>query len=252
MKLRTSFGTAIATAATAGVLALSAAPAMAAAPVSHQTQAAATQAKIATHLSVAVSAHWVNPGQAVTITAHLDRHGSNGTVTIWGQDWAGGGRYVVARGNVDRHGNLSVRYTSYQNHTFWATFDGGSRYGASVAKGAAVHVSTRVSAWLSGSYKTETLQGQRVQVFHKNQNIYIEGSVSPNKGQAFIDIQALYKGHWVDSGKKPVGTYANGALYVNTGTDTAVGYEFRVQVSSPADARNGGGASNWMYLTSTN
>lgn len=251
MKARNTFGTALA--AAAGILALTAAPALAAAPAAHST-AVSTQAakRVATHLSLKVSAPQVGAGAWVTLTAHLDKHGTNRTVVIYGQDWAGGKPFVVARGPVDSHGNLTVRYHDYQNHSFWAGFTGGVVYAPSTSAKASVRVSAVVTAALSGYYTSRSVGGHTVRVFHKTTNIIIKGAVSPNQGKVAFTIQYLDKGgKWVGGSAGTYRTNANGSFSVNTGSDPSVGSEFRVLAISPANARNTVGYSSWLYLTST-
>ena len=253
MKLRTSFGTALA--AAAGVLTLAAGPAMAA-TTAHQAPAAAqASARVATHLTIAASHTWITAGQTITLTAHLDKHGTNRTVTVYGQDWAGGARYVVATGAVNKAGNFSVQTRNYQNHTFWATFSGGSAYAPSTANGVAVHVATQVTAALSNYYTTTTFQGHQVRVFHKSKNVFVNGSVSPNKGTAAIDIEYYnFKTKtWAQNDSAPAFRLgSNGNYSLNIGTDPLATAEFRVLISEAADARDGAGNSGWLYLTATN
>jgi hypothetical protein len=247
MKLRSSFGTALA--AAAGVLALTAAPALAAAPVAHT--AVAAQARTATHLTLKASTTSTAPGAWVTLTAHLDKHGANRTVVVYGQDWAGGKPFVVGKGAVDKHGNLTVRYHDYQNHSFWATFSGGTSYAPATSARTGVRVGTAVSAALAGYYTTTHWAGHTVRVFHETTNIWIKGAISPNKGTGTLTIQVFYKGKWMAGDAGKFATAANGTFSLNTQTDRAIGTEFRVLVSSPATARNGAGYSSWMYLTAT-
>ncbi|MEY9967590.1 hypothetical protein ABIA33_005663 [Streptacidiphilus sp. MAP12-16] len=252
MKFRTSLGTALA--AAAGVLALTAGPALAATPVAHSASVSASAStRIATHLSISASARWISPGQTITLTAHLDRHGYNRTVTIFGQDWAGGARYVVARGNVDRWGNLSVPVRSYQNHTFWAQFDGGTAYAPSVATGVGVHVGSSTSGSFSGYYSTYSWAGHSVARVHANVAPVLQGTVYPNKAGENISmtVQVYYKGQWIAANQTHYFQLGSSSQYKVNFPNWPKGWVFRSAAGFGGDARNGSSSTGWHYWTVT-
>lgn len=279
VKLRTSVGTALA--AATGILALAAAPALASAsPVGQATArlsagtgaavsvreagsvAAAGQrstavsqpsATIATHLTISSSSGWISAGQSVTLTVHLDRHGTNHNVTIWGQDWSHGAQYVVASGPVDSHNNFTVTYRSYQNHSFWATFGGGAVYQASTSARTYVHVAAVTSESLLKTYGSTISGGRLVYKYHQSQQPLLAVSVKAGAAIA-INTQVYYNGQWVSATQtNPLtGTLdSTGKATIAYSGFTAVPYLFRVETSFAGDARNGGSNSGWKYFNIT-
>lgn len=280
VKLRTSVGTALA--AATGILALAAAPALAStSPVGHatatlsagkgaavsvreagsvaaagqrSTAVSAPSATIATHLTISSSSGWISAGQSVTLTVHLDRHGTNHNVTIWGQDWSHGPQYVVASGPVDSHNNFTITYRNYQNHSFWATFGGGAVYMASTSARTYVHVAAVTSESLLKTYGTTTSSGHLVYKYHQSQQPVLAISVKAGAAVA-VNTQVYYGGQWVSAtNTNPLtGTLGStGKANINYSGFVSGPYLFRVETSFGGDARNGASNSGWKYFTITN
>ncbi|MHA6761176.1 hypothetical protein [Streptacidiphilus sp. PAMC 29251] len=254
MKLRISIGTAVA--AAASVLALTAGSAVAATPVAHTAVTASTKAaaRVATHLTLKTSTANAKAGTWITLTAHLDKHGTNRTVVVYGQAWGKGDKpFVVGKGAVDKHGNLTIKYHSYQNHTFWATFSGGATYAASHSSQHIVRATAAVSAKLSGYYSSYTWAGHSVHKFHAKTAPVVRGTVSPSKaGQNFtMYVQVFYKGKWIAANTPVVFKLDSHSNYAVNFPNWEKGYVFRSAASFRGDARDHAGSAAWSYWTIT-
>ena len=240
--------------ATRGTAASAAAPAAGSAPSTRQSLVvSAPSATIATHLTISSSSGSIHAGQTVTLTAHLDKHGTNHNVTIWGQDWSHGPEFVVASGPVDSHGNFRATYRNYQNHSFWATFGGGTVYKASTSVRTYVHVAAVTSESLLKTYGTTTSSGHLVYKYHQSQQPVLAVSVKANAAVA-VNTQVYYGGKWISATKtNPLRGTLNSAgnAVIDYSGFIAGPYLFRVETSFAGDARNGASNSGWKYFTIT-
>ncbi|WP_037601274.1 hypothetical protein [Streptacidiphilus rugosus] len=243
MKLRTSAATALA--ATAAVLAMGAAPAMAA-----TTHTAATLKP--TTLSLSANVTWAKYGQWATLTAHLGPTAANRTVEIDGAGW-GAGSWVLKKANVDRNGNLVAYAKMSRNTTFTAKFAGDSKDAAASAK-RVVYSSAGVTSRMFGYYGTSGayhLYHYNTLAGNKGKPVF-GGQVLQNKGGESVNLtwQVYYHGAWrtANSGGFQLDKQYSAFSVWFQDVPQFKGLNERVSFSYAGDGVNTGANSGWSYF----
>ena len=256
MKLRTTIGTAVA--AAAGVIAMTAAPALAATNAS--TVTAGTAARQTPHLTVAVNKSSVVTGHWVTVTTHLGWTATNRAVVVYAQNWATGAVKEVGSGKVNKQGNLSLSFDAVENSSIWARFAGDTKDNAVNSARVAVHASSVSVSALVGYYASTSWNGHTVREVHKAalaKSFAFVAHVYPNKsGEHATALWQKWEGsRWVNATDPTAVT-----LNANSSWDTGFGFtggtplnqKFRVTSVYGGDRGNSGSTAPWQYWDVTN
>ncbi len=214
-----------------------------------------TPTTLTLHSSAAVILHHT----AVTVTAHLSGHGTNGMVSIYHQG-VGGTRTLVRTAPVDGGGNVSVSVTIDLNNTFDAVYTGDSLYNPASSAKLKVAVRVGISAAQSGYYATSA--GYRL--YHYKTSCgssavgcptYTAAVVPSHTGEKVtFALQQLTSSGWksVGTGTGILGPLSKTRIIVQYGNRSIIGLKFREHASFAGDARNVGNVSGWAYFRITN
>jgi hypothetical protein len=201
-----------------------------------------TVSKLASKVSLAVSARAVTFGTPVHLTAHLGRGTESRVVAIFAKP-DGGSEKRIRKARVDRHRDLHATFTPSKDTTFTARFDGDLAH-----RGAHDEAVTRVRVIVRAQLKKAVARSGRYRIYRRGTRAPCVVRVLPNhKGFAVrATLQMFTNGRWRPSAKKAFPLNASSlAGFAIRGTANV---NFRVHVSLPTHADHLGDTSPWLYL----
>jgi len=191
----------------------------------------------------------------VHVTAHLGTTSSNRIVSIYAKPFASTSRKLLKTGTVNSTGILSVSYRAPYNTTFSVVFTG-DKYYAPKTVTRVVYVKAKVTESLTGYYTSETIGGHTYRLYHRSNRLHAHAAVSPDKhGQCVnFEVQEHYRGAWhpsVTSACVKLNTSSKASITFNV-SHADLGHHYRIRADYlPADNRNRGNKSAWLYVIIT-
>ncbi|MEY9938174.1 YncE family protein [Streptacidiphilus sp. MAP5-3] len=210
-------------------------------------------ARSATTVSISANSSGYSYGGWAHVTAHLGRTWNGRTVEIDALP-VGMPQTLVARGTVDRYGNLSAWYKVTRNTRFSAWFAGDYFYGTAWA-GRWVNGYAEIADVLDNAYGSNSYAGYRFQLFHQAKPPVMGIAVGPNKADQCITLtgQWYYSGGWhilTPQGCFTLGS--NGVVWIQLNlTGFPLGSHFRIAPEYGGDGINAATWGNWLYFSIT-
>jgi hypothetical protein len=201
-----------------------------------------TVSKLASRLSLAVSARAVTFGRSVHLTAHLGRGTESRVVAIFAKP-DGGTEKQIRKARVDRHRDLHATFSPSKDTTFTARFEGDLAH-----RGAHDEAVTRVRVIVRAKLTKAVARSGKYHIYRRGTRAPCVVRVLPNhKGFAVrATLQMFTNGRWRPSAKKAFPLNASSlAGFAIRGTANV---NFRVHVSLPTHADHLGDTSPWLYL----
>jgi hypothetical protein len=223
-----------------------------------QAQATVNVTGTATTLTLHPSAALINHHTAVTVTAHLSAHGTNGTVSIYEQG-VGGSRALVRTAAVDADGNMKATVTLDITNTFDAVYNGDPLYNPATSAKIKVAVRVAITGAQSGYYGTSA--GYRL--FHYRTTCGSNGigcptynvAVSPSHTgeKVAFTLQQLTASGWRTAGtaSSTLGPLSKTKILLLYNTRSIIGLKFRWHATFAGDARNASNTTGWAYFRIT-
>jgi hypothetical protein len=199
-------------------------------------------AKLASKVSLSVSARSVTFGAAVHLTAHLGGGTESRVVAIFAKP-DGGTEKQIRKAAVDRHRDLHATFTPSKDTTFTARFEGDLSH-----RGAHDKAVTRVRVIVRAQLTKAVARSGRYRIYRRGSRAPCLVHVVPNhKGFAVrATLQMFTNGRWRRSAGKSFPLNASSlAGFAIRGTPNV---NFRVHVSLPTHADHLGDTSPWLYL----
>jgi hypothetical protein len=212
---------------------------------------------LTTQVTLKTSAKSVSFGKSVKVTAHLADHldTTSKELSIYATPY-GGAKKLIASGDVNGDGNLSVTYTPTKKTTFGATFAGDATYQSASSATKIVGVAVRISGTLthfdsrSGKFRIYDYTANCPK-HHRGCPTYAV-KVAPNHAgkQVMFVLQLYSSGAWrtalsVGGRLGPRSTRVEIFIYRNA---SVVGLPTRVHVRFGGDADHLGRTSPWSYF----
>jgi hypothetical protein len=138
-------------------------------------------------LTVTTTASTFGYGSTVKVTAHLGKTDTNRAVSLYALALGSNTQKLLASGQVNASGNLTVSYTATHNTRFTATFAGDEQYAATTAN-LTVGVGVGVSTAISGYFATQNINGITYRVYHHTRPLHLGVAVAPNKSGQCVKI----------------------------------------------------------------
>jgi hypothetical protein len=198
--------------------------------------------KLASKVSLAVSARAVRFGTPVHLTAHLGRGTESRVVAIFAKP-DGGSEKQIRKARVDRHRDLHATFTPAKDTTFTARFEGDRAH-----RRAHDEAVTRVRVIVRAKLTKAVGRSGKYHIYRRGTRAPCVVRVLPNhKGSAVrATLQMFTNGRWRPSAKKAFPLNASSlAGFAIRGTANV---NFRVHVSLPTHADHLGDTSPWLYL----
>jgi len=198
--------------------------------------------KLASKVSLAVSARAVRFGTPVHLTAHLGRGTESRVVAIFAKP-DGGSEKQIRKARVDRHRRLHATFTPAKDTTFTARFEGDRAH-----RRAHDEAVTRVRVIVRAKLTKAVGRSGKYHIYRRGTRAPCVVRVLPNhKGSAVrATLQMFTNGRWRPSAKKAFPLNASSlAGFAIRGTANV---NFRVHVSLPTHADHLGDTSPWLYL----
>jgi hypothetical protein len=188
----------------------------------------------------------------VHLTAALGRTDGSRSLTIYAEVNGSGKDTVIASGKVSAEGQLAVAYTALESTSFRAVF-GGDAEDAAVQASAALSVSARVQAALSGQYGTRKTGGVSYRLYHRAGKVTVAITVTPAHPGGCVELQTqeFYRGRWHASATTGCATLnrASRATASLTAAKLRLGYPYRVRAEYLSkSAENASADSGWQYF----
>jgi hypothetical protein len=207
--------------------------------------------RMASQLTLSVSAGTVNYRSAVTVTAHLNRALAGQIVLIYAQSFDSKAEHLLAIGLTNSRGAFSVRYVPSNSTTFTAVFRGSSQYQSATAR-RTVLVRAGVGESISG-YTGSAYVGSTLYRVYQQTNTLVAGStvVPDEKGCVAFQIEENVGGHWqYDTTSRCIKLTAAGRASMRYGLSDVPGGQFRIRADfkRAKDTTNVNGDSGWSYF----
>jgi hypothetical protein len=212
---------------------------------------------LTTQVTLTTSAKSISFGKTVKVTAHLVDHldTTSKELSIYATPY-GGTKKLIASGDVNGDGNLSVTYTPSRKTTFGATFAGDATYLSASSATKVVNVAVRITGTLT---HFDSRAGKfRIYRYTANCPKHHRGcptyavKVSPNHAGKLVTfvLQLYASGAWrtaltVGGRLGPRSTRVEIFIYRNA---SVVGLPTRVHVRFGGDADHLGRTSPWSYF----
>lgn len=198
--------------------------------------------KLASRVSLAVSAHAVRFGTSVHLTAHLARGTMSRVLAIYARP-DGGDEKLIRRAKVDRHRELRATFAPSKDTTFIARYDGDVAHRA--AHDDAV---TRVRLIVRATLTKAVARSGRYHIYRRGTRAPCVVRALPNhKGfTVHATLQMFTNGRWRRSARKSFPLNASSVTgFAIRGSPNV---NFRVHVSLPTHHDHLGDTSPWLYL----
>ncbi|MFI7408378.1 Ig-like domain repeat protein [Streptomyces sp. NPDC049627] len=206
-------------------------------------------AKTATTLTLNNNLKTYGYGSDVTFTAHLGTTYKNRTVEIWADPYGSDKpNALVKKGTVDSNGNLSATVHLTRDTKVSAKFTGDTRYAAKTVTNT-VYTKVKISASLSGYYKTATAWNATYYYFRQSKDPVYNTTMTPYPGRKYqFQVQAYYDGAWhtTDTEYFALDSYGKDSVVLDGTPPT--GTRFRLR-SSYIDTKSGDNVNTTTYGT---
>jgi YVTN family beta-propeller protein len=207
--------------------------------------------RMASQLSLSVSAGTVNYRSPVTVTAHLNKALAGQIVLIYAQSFDSKAEHLLAIGLTNSRGAFSVRYVPTYSTTFTAVFRGNSDYQAATARRSVLvraGVGESISGYTGSAYVGSTLY----RVYQQTNTLDAASSVVPDeKGCVAFQIEQNVGGGWqYDTTSGCVKLTAAGRASMKYSLSNVPGGQFRIRADfrRSKDTTNVNGDSGWAYF----
>jgi hypothetical protein len=207
--------------------------------------------RLASHLTLSVSAGTVNYRSAVTVTAHLNKALAGQIALIYAQSFGSKVKHLLAIGLTNSRGAFSVRYVPTYSTTFTAVFRGSSEYQAATARRTVLvraGVGESISGYTGSAYVGTTLY----RIYQQTNTLDAASAVVPDeKGCVAFQIEENAGGRWQeDTTSGCIKLTAAGRASMKYGLGDVPGGQFRIRADfrRAKDTTNVNGDSGWSYF----
>jgi hypothetical protein len=199
-------------------------------------------AKLASHVSLAVSARTVTFGTSVHLTAHLGGGTATRTLSIYAKP-VGGSETLVREADVGRRRDLHATFTPSKDTRFVARYDGDLAHRAGDDE-----VVTRVRVIVRAELTKAVARSGRYHIYRRGSRATCIARVVPNhKGFAVRALLQMFtNGRWRRSAARPF--RLNASSVIGFAIRGSRNVNFRVRVSLPTHRDHLGDTSPWRYL----
>ncbi len=199
-------------------------------------------AKLASHVSLAVSARTVTFGTSVHLTGHLGGGTATRTLSISAKP-VGGSETLVREADVGRHRDLHATFTPSKDTTFIARYDGDLTH-----RSAHNNVITRVRVIVRAKLTKAVARSGRYRIYRRGSRATCIARVMPNhKGFSVrATLQMFTHGRWRKSAARSF--RLNASSVTGFAIRGSPNVNFRVHVSLSTHRDHLGDTSSWQYL----
>jgi len=210
--------------------------------------------KLSPGLSLAFNATTSAYGATTVITAHLARTYTNRVVWIYDQV-AGRASSLIGDGDVNSHGDFTVRYKAANTATISAVFTGDADVAAATVSHV-IRVGAAVSESIGGYYGSTTSGGITYRLYRTSSTLTTRTTVSPNKRGECVTLEL-----W-ENDNNGAGWYFNSdSSCLKLSSSSQLSYPFslshasngttisyRIRADFATDSTNLGNDSSWQYF----